>query len=203
MCKSRNVYLSSTPVIIPLRDRSRGLCTTHVDKNLALRWGGEWQGKKARDQCVTASACHWPTLSSNSPVLLMLLPRRKLIWMPGKTAEPRTHLCPLKKRKKRHQWRALLQQGGQGLREGFWWISVQGTTLSGIRWEGTEDTVECACPTMMTRWLSHHCATGLPLCLLTPQPPPCTPPQDTSEVEGSVEGRGRWEKRSTRCLAAI
>lgn len=49
---------------------------------------------------MTVSACHCPTLSSNSPVLLMLLPKRKLIWMPGKTAEPRTHLCPLKKKKK-------------------------------------------------------------------------------------------------------
>lgn len=78
---------------------------------------GKWQGKKARDQGMTASACHCPTLSSNSPVLLMLLPRRKLIWTPGKTAEPSTHLCPLKK--KRHQRRELFQQerGGHGQRE--------------------------------------------------------------------------------------
>lgn len=157
--------------------------------SLALRWGGKWQGKKARDQGMTASACHCPTLSSNSPVLLMLLPRRKLIWTPGKTAEPRTRLCPLKK--KRHQRRALFQQeGGQGPREGFWWISAEGNTVSGIRWEGTEDTVECACPAMMTRWLSHHCATGLPLLSSSP-PSPWYPPQDTSEVEGSFEGRGR------------
>lgn len=43
--------------------------------------------------------------------------------------------------------------------------------MSGIRWEGTEDTVECACPAMMTRWLSHHCATGLPLAFLLPSLP--------------------------------
>ena len=85
--------------------------------NLALRWSGKWQGKKARDQGMTASACHCPILSSNSPVLLMLLPRRKLIWTHGKTAEPRTHLCPLKK--KRHQWRALFQQEGAGAERGF------------------------------------------------------------------------------------
>lgn len=65
---------------------------------------------------MTASACHCPTLSSNSPVLLMLLPERKLIWMHGKTAEPRTHLCPLKK--KRHQQRALFQQDGAGAERG-------------------------------------------------------------------------------------
>lgn len=64
--------------------------------------------------------------------------------------------------------------------------------MAGIRWEGTEDTVECACPAMMTRWLSHHCAAGLPLAFFLPLPPPGTPPQDTSEVEGSAEGRERW-----------
>lgn len=66
---------------------------------------------------------------------------------------------------------------------------MEGNTGSGIRWEGTEDTVECACPAMMTRWLSHHCATGLPL--PSPSPlPPGSPPQDTSEVEGSSGGGG-------------
>lgn len=144
--------------------------------------GGKWQGEKARDQGRTASACHCPTLSSNSPVLLMLLTKRKLIWTPGKTVEPRTHLCPFKK--KRHQRRALFQQGGEEDRvwEGrFWWVSVEGSTVSAIRWEGTEDTVEYACPAMMTRWLRHHCA-----CL---RPPLVLPPQDTSKRE---EGDGGW-----------
>ena len=148
------------------------MCATHVENtsiNLALRWGGKWQGKKARDQGMAASACHCPTLSSNSPVLLVLLPRRKLIWMPRKAAEPRTHLCPLKKN--RHQRRALFQQGMEGGRGGGWWISVEGNTVSGIRWEGTEDTVEYACPAMMTRWLSYHCAAGLPLLSFSPPSP--------------------------------
>lgn len=144
--------------------------------NLALRLGGKWQGKKARDQGMTASACHCPTLSSNSPVLLMLLPRRKLIWTPGKTAEPGTHLCPLKK--KRDQRRALFQQGGgQGPRERFWWISVEVNRVSEIRWEGTEDMVEYACPAMMTRWLSYHCATGLPPAFMLASLPPGSPPR--------------------------
>lgn len=96
-----------------------GLCATHVDEagmSLALRWGGKWQEKKARDQGVTASACHCPTLSSNSPVLLML-PRRKLIWMPGKTAEPRTHLCPLKTEKTPAE-STLPTRGGAGAKRG-------------------------------------------------------------------------------------
>lgn len=104
---------------------------THADKSgmdLAKRWGGKWQEKKARDQGMTASACHCPTPSSNSPVLLMLLTRRKLIWTPEKTAEPRTHLCPLKE--KRHQQRALFQQGlGTGAKQrgfdGFQWRAAQ------------------------------------------------------------------------------
>lgn len=64
--------------------------------------------------------------------------------------------------------------------------------MCGIRWEGTEDTVECACPAMMTRWLRHHCATGLPSLSFSPASPGSSP-QDTGEVEGT----GRWGQRST------
>lgn len=58
--------------------------------------------------------------------------------------------------------------------------------MSEIRWEGTEDMVEYACPAMMTRWLSYHCATGLPPAFMLASLPPGSPPispQDTSEVE--------------------
>lgn len=48
--------------------------------------------------------------------------------------------------------------------------------MSEIRWEGTEDMVEYACPAMMTRWLSYHCATGLPLLSCSPPSPLEAPP---------------------------
>lgn len=76
---------------------------------------------------MAASACQCPTLSSNSPVLLILLPRRKLIWTPAKTAEPRTHLCPLIKEKTPGE--GILPAEGWGGREGFWVISVQGHSI--------------------------------------------------------------------------
>lgn len=55
--------------------------------------------------------------------------------------------------------------------------------MSGIRWEGTEDTVEYACPAMMTRWLSHHCACSPPI----PTPHPL---QDFRKKEEGDSGVG-------------
>lgn len=86
--------------------------------SLALRWGGKSQEKKPRDQGVTASACHCPTLSSNSPVLLML-PRRKLIWMPRKTAEPPSLLLKKKKKRKDTSRAHSPDKGGTVAKRGF------------------------------------------------------------------------------------
>lgn len=58
--------------------------------------------------------------------------------------------------------------------------------MSRIRWEGTEDTVENACPAMMTRWLSHHCAAGLPLLF----PCWCSPSGYHRGKKGAVEVGG-------------
>ena len=130
---------------------------------------------------MTASACHCPTLSSNSPVLLYVAAQTQINLDAWKDCGAQDSSLPFKKRKDTRGEHSSNKGGGGGEagaeRGAFDGLQQRAIPASGIRWEGTEDTVECACPAMMTRWLSHHCASGLPLPLLPSLPPWYSPPR--------------------------
>lgn len=117
-----------------------------------------------------------------------MLPRRKLIW------SPQTHRCF----KKNKQNKTTPAEHTHPSRGGVTTAAKREVLMgiSGERWRvwkrmgGTEDTVECACPAMMTRCLSHHCAAGLPLPFLPcpPPPPPRSPPRPSGHQQSRREG---------------